>query len=120
RFGAAAWSANPFALLNAHIWLLSGRAMHRMVDAAQVSESQRNRLRFSVMQWLEATPRSNFVLTNTEVQQLMLETSRQSLARGLRNLLDDVGRGRRSQTDESSFELGRNLAVTPGTVIYQN
>jgi polyhydroxyalkanoate synthase len=120
RFGAAAWSANPFALLNAHIWLLSVRAMHRMVDAAQVSESQRNRLRFSVMQWLEATAPSNFVLTNPEVQQLMLETSGQSLARGLRNLLDDVGRGRMSQTDESSFELGRNVAVTPGTVIYQN
>lgn len=83
RFRSDAWKSNPFALLNAHMWQLSARAMNSMVDAAQVSEPVRNRLRFSVMQWLEATAPTNFVFTNPEVQQLMLETGGQSLARGM-------------------------------------
>lgn len=120
RFRSEAWLANPFAMLNAHLWELSARAMNRMVDAAQVPEQLRNRLRFSVMQWAEATSPSNFLLTNPEVQQMMLETGGRSLARGVQNLLEDMSKGRMSQTDESVFELGRNIAVTPGTVIYQN
>ncbi|NLC36125.1 MAG: class I poly(R)-hydroxyalkanoic acid synthase [Alcaligenaceae bacterium] len=120
RFRAEAWQANPLALLNAHLWELSARAMNRMVDVAQVDESLRNRLRFSVMQWLEATAPSNFVFTNPEVQQLMMETGGQSLARGMQNLLEDIGKGRMSQTDESGFQLGENIAITPGAVVYQN
>ena len=120
RFHSDAWKRNTFALLNAHLWELSARAMNRMVDAAQVSEPLRNRLRFSIMQWMEATSPSNFLFTNPEVQQLMLETGGQSLARGMQNLLQDMSKGRMSQTDESGFELGNNIAVTPGAVIYQN
>lgn len=120
RFRADPWKANPFALFSAHLWLLSGQALNRMVDAAQVSEALRNRLRFSVMQWLEATAPTNFILTNPEVQQAIVESGGQSLARGLQNLLEDMAKGRMSQTDERNFELGRNLAATPGAVIYQN
>ena len=120
RFRADAWKANPFALLNAHMWLLSARAMNSMVDAAEVSGPVRERLRFTVMQWLEASSPTNYLLTNPEVQQLMFETGGQSLARGMHNLLADIGKGRMSQTDESRFELGRNVAVTEGSVVYQN
>ena len=120
RFQGDAWRQNPLALMNAHLWVLSGRMMNRMVDAAQTSEATRNRLRFSVMQWLEATAPSNFLITNPEVQRLVLETSGQSLAKGMANLLQDIGKGRMSQTDETGFELGRNIAVTPGAVVYQN
>ncbi len=120
RFRAEAWQANTVALLNAHLWELSARALNRLVDAAEVSEPLRNRLRFSVMQWLEATSPSNFIFTNPEVQKLMLETGGQSLAKGMQHLLEDMFKGRMSQTDESAFELGRNIALTPGAVVYQN
>lgn len=120
RFRGEAWKANPHALFQAHLWLLSGRVLNRMVQAADVPEFTRNRLSFSVMQWLEATAPTNFVLTNPEVQQLLLETGGQSLARGMHNLIQDMGKGRMSQTDESGFELGRNVATTPGDVVYQN
>ena len=120
RFGAEPWKTNPFAMFSAHVWLLSGAALNRMVDTAQVDEALRSRLRFSVMQWLEATAPTNFLITNPEVQQLIIESGGQSLARGLQNLMQDIGKGRLSQTDESSFELGRNLAVTPGSVVFQN
>jgi len=117
RFHGDAWKANPYALLNSHIWQLSGQAFNRMVDVAQIDESLRNRLRFTIMQWLEATAPSNFVLTNPDVQQLMLETGGQSFARGLQNLVEDIGKGRMSQTDDTHFEVGRDLATTPGSVV---
>lgn len=120
RFRADAWKANPFALFNAHLWVLSGRAMNRMVDAADVPKAMRNRLRFSIMQWQEATAPTNFFLTNPEVQQRLIETGGRSLAQGMQNLLADIGKGRMSQSDESGFEVGHNVATTPGTVIYQN
>src|SRR5690606_19434106 len=63
---------------------------------------------------------TNFLITNPEAQKLMLETAGQSLARGMANLFQDLGKGRMSQTDESGFELGRNVAVTPGGVVFQN
>src|SRR5690606_1150168 len=109
-----------FALLNAHLWDLSGRTMNRMVDAAEVSQAVKNRLRFSIMQWLEATAPSNFLLTNPEVQRTMFETGGQSLMQGMSNLMQDLGKGRMSQTDESEFEIGRNVALTPGAVVFQN
>ena len=74
RFQGDDWKNNPFALLNAHLWDLSGRTMNRMVEAADVSQAVKNRLRFSIMQWLEATAPSNFLLTNPEVQRTMFET----------------------------------------------
>lgn len=120
RFRHDAWKENPFALLNAHLWQLSVSAMNRMVDVADCAEPLRHRLRFSVMQWLEATAPTNFLLTNPEVQKLMLESAGQSLARGMANLFQDLGKGRMSQTDESEFELGQNVAITPGAVVFQN
>ena len=120
RFRGAHWENNQSALLGAHLWELSSRTLNRMVDEAEVPEAVRNRLRFSVMQWLEASCPTNFLATNPEVQQLMLETGGQSLARGMANFMEDLGKGRLSQTDESQFELGKNVAITEGSVIYQN
>jgi polyhydroxyalkanoate synthase len=63
---------------------------------------------------------ANFAATNPQALEHALETRGESLARGLGQLLADVQRGRISQTDESVFEVGRNLAVTPGQVVYEN
>lgn len=120
RFQGEAWKSNPYAAFQAHLWALSGRVLNKMVAAADVSEQVRERLSFTVMQWLEATAPTNFLITNPEVQRLIIETGGQSLAKGMRNLLEDMRKGRMSQTDESVFELGRNVATTPGSVIYQN
>ncbi|SHI26228.1 PHA/PHB synthase family protein [Pollutimonas bauzanensis] len=120
RFAAKSWESNPASLLAAHAYLLSSKAMNQMVDAAQVSEPVRNRLRFSVMQWIEAASPSNFLATNPEVQRMLLETNGQSLRTGIQNLLQDLQKGRLTQTDESRFELGKNVGVTEGSVVFQN
>jgi polyhydroxyalkanoate synthase len=63
---------------------------------------------------------ANFAATNPEAMRQALATKGESLTRGLANLLGDVRKGRISQTDEAAFEVGRNLAVTPGAVVFEN
>src|SRR3546814_145972 len=94
--------------------------MNRLVDAADLPEAARSRLRFSLMQWLEAAAPSNFLATNPEAQQLLIQTQGQSLGNGLRNLLGDLQKGRLSQSDESRFQVGRDLGITPGQVVFKN
>jgi len=120
RFGSPAWAGNVPALLSAHAWSLSARALYDMVDAADMPQSVRERLRFGLMQWVEAASPANLLATNPEAIGKLLETRGESLLAGMRNLLDDVRKGRLSQSDESQFQLGKTLATTPGSVVYQN
>lgn len=75
RFAGPAWAAQGSHLLMAHAYLLSARAMSRLVDAAQVSEPLRERLRFSVMQWVDALSPSNFLALNPDAQQSIVESA---------------------------------------------
>lgn len=120
RFRAEAWSANQGAMLMAHAYMLSAEAMQNMVEAAQMPAAMRDRMRFSVQQWLDAWAPSNFLATNPDALQALIDTKGKSLLDGLGNFMNDMQKGRMSQTDESVFEVGRNLAVTPGQVIYEN
>jgi len=120
RFNAPAWSSNVNTALSAHAWWLSARALYQMVDAADMPASLRERLRFSLMQWVEAASPTNFFATNPEAVVKLLETHGESLLVGVRNLIDDLRKGRLSQSDESAFILGETLATTPGSVVFQN
>ncbi|WP_291769155.1 class I poly(R)-hydroxyalkanoic acid synthase [Castellaniella sp.] len=120
RFASDAWLAHPQSLFAANAYLLLARTMHRLADAADVGRAANARLQFSVMQWVEACAPSNFLGSNPQAMQALLQTGGDSLQQGLANLLRDLQRGRITQTDESAFEPGRNLAVTPGAVVYEN
>ncbi|CAM5217486.1 Polyhydroxyalkanoate synthase OS=Castellaniella defragrans OX=75697 GN=HNR28_003207 PE=4 SV=1 [Castellaniella defragrans] len=120
RFSSDAWLTHPQSLFAAHAYLLVARTMQRLADAADVGQAARARLQFSVMQWVEACAPSNFLATNPRALQALMQSGGDSLQQGLSNLLGDMRRGRITQTDESVFEPGRNLAVTPGAVVYEN
>lgn len=120
RFKSPDWLSSSNYLLNAHAYMLSAKAMQQMVEAAQMSEPLRNRLRFAVMQWIEAVSPSNFLATNPEAQRLMLDTHGESLKQGMHNLLEDIKKGRISQTDESGFVVGENVGISSGQVIFEN
>lgn len=120
RFSSKDWASHPSFLFMAHAYLLSARTMQAMVDAAQVDDALRSRLQFSVMQWVEAMAPTNFMATNPEVQRALLESQGKSLLDGMMNLLTDLQKGRMTQTDESRFRVGENLAVTAGSVVFQN
>jgi polyhydroxyalkanoate synthase len=120
RFNTPSWAGSPSSLLMAHAYLLSARAMNQLVDAADVAEPVRNRLRFSVMQWIEALSPANFLATNPDVQQALIESGGQTLSTGMQHFFGDLQKGRISQTDESKFQLGVNVAATKGAVVFQN
>jgi poly[(R)-3-hydroxyalkanoate] polymerase subunit PhaC len=85
-----------------------------------VDEKTRRRLRFFARQILDALSPSNYLATNPQSLRRAMDTGGDSLATGIKNLIDDVGKGRISVTDEKAFEVGGNLAVTPGAVIFEN
>ena len=120
RFSGPAWQNSPQHLMMAHLYLLSTSVMQKMVDEAAVPDSVRERLRFAVTQWNDAMSPANYFLTNPDVINTFLDTRGESLQKGVLNLLGDLRRGQISQTDEASFEVGRNLATTPGSVVFEN
>src|SRR5260370_740508 len=80
----------------------------------------KERARCAVREWIDAMCPANFAANNPEAMQQALESRGESLTRGLANLMGDVQKGRISQSDEGAFEVGRNLAVTPGHVVFEN
>jgi len=120
RFSAPAWQANVAAKHAAGMHLINARALMALADAAQGSEKLKARIRFSIQQWLDATAPSNFLAFNAEAQQLAIETKGESIAKGLQNLWADVQKGHVSMTDESVFEVGKNVATSEGSVVYEN
>ena len=120
RFAAKAWRESPFYDYLRQSYLLSARFFADLVEGAQLDAAAKDRLRFAMKQWIDAMSPANFVATNPEALQRAIETRGESVARGLANLIADTQKGRLSQTDESAFEVGRNLATSPGRVVYEN
>jgi len=120
RFASAAWTDNPAAAFSAAAYLLNARTLFGMVDAVQADSKTRARLQFAVEQWVAATSPSNFLVSNPDVLRKAVETRGASIALGMRNLLNDVQQGHVSMTDESLFEVGRNVATTEGAVVFEN
>ncbi len=119
RFAGDAWKQGPFAWA-AGLYQLNAEFMQKLADAVEGDRRARNRIRFATQQWVDAMSPANFLVTNPEAQRRLLETRGESLRAGMRNLLGDLNKGRISQTDETAFEVGRNVATSPGSVIFQN
>ena len=120
RFSAPAWTADPSAAYTAQMYLLNSRTLMQMADQVQGEEKTRQRIRFAVQQWIDMASPSNFLALNPEVRQKALETKGESLTLGLQHLWHDVRQGHMSQTDESLFEVGRNVATSEGSVVFEN
>ena len=118
RFAGQAWSSNPVAAFSAANYLLNARTMMALVDSIEADEKTRAKVRFAVEQWIAASAPSNFLALNVEAQQKAIETKGESIAKGMQNLLHDVRQGHVSMTDESQFEVGRNVATTEGAVVF--
>jgi len=120
RFSAQEWAANPAAAWTAQFYLLNARTLMQMADAVQGDAKTKARIRFAVQQWIDASSPSNFLALNPEAQKKALESKGESIATGMQQLLADLGKGHVSQTDESAFEVGRNVATTEGAVVFEN
>ena len=120
RFAAPDWASNPASAYTAQMYLLNARTLMQMADGLQGDEKTRQRVRFAVQQWIDMAAPSNYLALNPEAQRKALDSKGESLARGMQHLLADLAQGRIAMTDESAFEVGRNLATTPGSVVFEN
>ena len=120
RFAAGDWAANPAAAMAAQAYLLNSRTLLKMAEAIEGDAKTKARVRFAVQQWIDAASPSNYLALNPEAQRKALETKGESIAQGLAHLWGDLQQGHVSQTDESGFEVGRNVATSEGAVVFEN
>jgi len=120
RFKDDAWQQSPYYDLLKQSYLFTSKQLSDLVDQAQVDDKSKLQLRFYARQFIDAMSPSNFPATNPEVIRTAIQTRAASLATGMQNLIDDLQRGRITRVDESAFEVGRNLAATPGSVVFEN
>jgi polyhydroxyalkanoate synthase len=125
RFNDPDWNNNPFFDALKQAYLLTTDWAERMVREAEgIDEHTRRKAEFYVKQISNAVSPSNFVLTNPELFRETLGSSGENLVRGMQMLTEDIeaGKGdlRIRQSDSSTFEVGKNLATTPGKVVFEN
>src|SRR5258707_3841536 len=115
-----AWREVLYYDLLKQTYLLSSKQLKDVVEQAQVDEKSKLQLRFFARQFIDAMSPSNFPLTNPAVIRTAIKSRSASLIAGMQNFIDDVQKGRITRVDEAAFEVGGNLAVTPGSVIFEN
>ena len=120
RFAGEAWSNDPRYDLVKRTYLAYSSLWQQIVESAPADEKTKGKLRYDMRQFVDAMSPSNFLATNPEAMQLAVETGGQSIAQGMKLFFDDLAKGRISMSDESAFAIGKNLAATPGAVIYEN
>ncbi len=125
RFSDPEWSQNQFFDFLKQAYLLTAQWGERLVkDAAGIDEHTRQKAEFYVKQIANAISPSNFVLTNPELLRETLSSNAENLVRGMHMLGEDITAGhghlKIRQSDLTMYEVGRNLALTPGKVVFQN
>ncbi|MGF6780763.1 class I poly(R)-hydroxyalkanoic acid synthase [Paraburkholderia sp. GAS334] len=119
RFAGEDWTRNASYSALKQSYLVNSRLLAAMVDAAELDDKARRTLRFFARQFIDAMSPANFAATNPEVARIALESHGESLRAGLANLLQDLARGQIAITDESAFEVGRNVAISEGAVVFE-
>ncbi|TBV08183.1 class I poly(R)-hydroxyalkanoic acid synthase [Phytopseudomonas dryadis] len=120
RFASGNWSDPLFGSLAA-FYLLNCSFLLQLLDALPIDEDKpRQRLRYLVEQALAASAPSNFLVSNPDALQRLLETQGASLFNGLLQMGNDLREGKLRQCDQGAFEVGVNLAITPGEVVFEN
>jgi polyhydroxyalkanoate synthase subunit PhaC len=125
RFRDAAWTDNTLFDFIKQSYLLTARWLQGTVrDVEGIDERTARKIDFYTRQFVDAIAPSNFLMTNPEVLRATIESRGENLLNGLKNLLDDLERGKGrlaiKMTDLAAFRIGENIAVTPGKVVYQN
>lgn len=126
RFKDDQWTQNPVFDYMKQLYLLQGKTLMKMVsDTDGLSDHSRQKVEYLIRQYVNALSPTNFANLNPEVIRKTMETGGSNLVSGMEQLLEDLetsvsGALNVPMTDTSAFQVGRNLATTPGQVIYQN
>ena len=120
RFAAPEWRENPiFDTIRQTYLRVSDQLLGTVEEIDGLDPETREKMRFATRSFVDAMSPSNFALTNPQVLKRTLETRGENLLKGLANMLKDIAAGQMTQTKPGVFEVGRNLATTPGKVVKQ-
>ena len=120
RFKDDDWSSNFLFDYIKQSYLITARHIqHAVADVEGLPADSEKKVAFFTRQYVDALSPSNFALTNPQVLRETVSSGGQNLLKGLDNLLGDIEKGGISMTDERAFQLGRNVAATPGKVVLQ-
>jgi len=120
RFAAGPWQQDPRFDGLVRAYLMNSELLRATLAAAPLDERTKAQWGFVLRQAIDALSPANALLTNPEVLQTALESGGTSLAQGMRLFVEDFAKGRISMTDDTAFEVGRNVATTPGSVVFEN
>ena len=120
RFSGAEWSEMPLFDYIKQSYLLASDWLIGAVEKTDLDAQTKRKMLFFARQYVDAMSPSNFLATNPEVLKLAMDSQGDSLAKGLKNLMEDIEKGRISMTDESKFAVGKNIATTAGSVVFEN
>lgn len=121
RFSAPDWEQNPIFDALKQIYLLTATTLLKSASEVEgLDEQQQHKLVFYVRQFLDAISPTNALFTNPQVLHEIVQSGGQNLASGMEHLVRDLNAGQMKMTDTDAFAPGRNLALTPGQVIYRN
>lgn len=119
RFNAPEWEEPLFDYIRQN-YLLTSNWLMKLVDGTNTDAATKEKTAFFARQFIDALSPANFAFTNPEVMKLAVETKGESLTEGMKKLAEDLQRGTITMTDETQFEVGKNLAITPGQVVFEN
>ena len=120
RFAAEAWRKDPCFDLLRRTYLGYSEYLLGAVESVALDEKTKAQMRYGMRQLVDAMSPSNFLITNPEAMQVAIETGGQSLVHGMNLFFEDLAKGRVSSTDEKAYEVGKNIATTPGAVIFES
>ena len=120
RFAHEAWDTHPLFQFIRQSYLTFAEQLEASVDTVDgLDPKAKEQMRFATRGIIDAISPSNFALTNPQVIERTLETRGENLLKGLEHMLADLKKGQMTHTDPHAFEVGRNLAATPGKVVYE-
>ena len=119
RFKSQAWHDGLSSLVY-QCYLINSEHLSSLAQAVEAEPKVKNRIIFATEQIISSMAPTNFLATNPEAIQELIQTNGESLTNGLKNLLSDLQVGKISQTDSTAFEIGKNIATSEGAVVFQN
>lgn len=121
RFADPVWTESlPFSLLKQYYLLYTHWLEEALFETPDAPAREKRHAAFWARQWLNAVAPSNYLYTNPVALKKFWESGGESLTRGLKLWLDDLRSGEVQMADRSAFQVGKNLATTPGSVVYRN
>jgi polyhydroxyalkanoate synthase subunit PhaC len=120
RFGGASWRENAVFANMAAWYALHSRHLAQLKSLLPLPAHEKAQFAFALDQWLAAMSPANYLLTNPDALALAQATGGESISKGIANLLADLQKGKISQADDAVFEVGKNVATTPGDVVFEN